>query len=642
KSMMHIVTEVDPHSGAIFAQNAYNTDFPQRTAFFDVDDPNRNMTCDRTEFLGRNGSLQQPRALERTHLSGKTGAGLDPCAALQVPISLADGEGRQIVFMLGMSKNGSAEASTLVRTLRGTAAAQSALDAVHRYWFQTLGTVQIDTPDPALNVLTNGWLMYQTIACRLWARSGYYQSGGAFGFRDQLQDGMALIHTQSHLLRAHLLLCAAHQFIEGDVQHWWHPPSERGVRTKCSDDFLWLPLATCRYVIATGDTSVLNENVHFIEGRPVGDEEDSYYDLPTRSTNVASLYQHCTRAITHGLRFGSHGLPLIGSCDWNDGMDKVGEHGRGESIWLGWFLYDVLINFAEIALHHSDTAFAELCKIEAEKLRINIEAHGWDGAWYRRAYFDDGTPLGSADNAECQIDAISQSWAVISGAGNPQRAKTAMDAVDQRLVRRDAALIQLLDPPFEKSALNPGYIRGYPPGVRENGGQYTHSAIWTIMAFARQDDQQRAWELLDLINPIHHGQNAATVATYKVEPYVIAADVYGVAPHIGRGGWTWYTGSAGWMYRLITESLLGMALEREQLSFNPCLPAKWPRISIHYRYRSSVYHIGVTQYKDGKNTVTVDGVLHAGAVLTLIDDQKEHAVEIRIVTPASIQTNGSR
>ena len=629
KSMMHVITEVDPNSGAIFAQNAYNTEFTQRIAFFDVDDPNRTLTCDRGEFIGRNGSLQQPQALERTHLSGKIGAGLDPCAALQVPFTLADGEGRQIVFMLGLSKNGSVDASTLVRKLRGTAAAQSALDAVHRYWDQTLGAVQIDTPDTSLNVLANGWLMYQTIACRLWGRTGYYQSGGAFGFRDQLQDVMALVHTQPQLLREHLLLCAAHQFVEGDVLHWWHPPSDRGVRTKCSDDFLWLPLATCRYVVATGDTGVLDETATFIEGRLVGEDEDSYYDLPTRSAKSASLYQHCTRAINHGLRFGSHGLPLIGSCDWNDGMDKVGEHGRGESVWLGWFLYDVLINFVDIANAHGDAAFAELCTTQATKLQANIEAHAWDGEWYRRAYFDDGSPLGSASNPECQIDAISQSWAVISGAGNPERAIQGMAAVDHRLVKRDAALIQLLDPPFDKSPLNPGYIRGYAPGVRENGGQYTHAAIWTIMAFARLGDHRRAWELLDLINPVNHGLSAEKIAIYKVEPYVVTADVYGVAPHIGRGGWSWYTGSAGWMYRLITESLLGLTLEGDQLSVRPLLPPKWQRFGIRYRYRSTTYQIGVTQHTDGENDITVDGILQDGAMLTLIDDQKEHVVAIR-------------
>ncbi|KAF3997781.1 GH36-type glycosyl hydrolase domain-containing protein [Glaciimonas immobilis] len=630
KSMMHVVTEVDPHSGALFAHNAYNTEFGQRVAFFDVDDPNRTVTGDRNEFIGRNGSLQQPQALERTHLSGKVGAGLDPCAAIQVPFTLANGESKQIVFMLGLSKNGSADASALVRKLRGSAAAHSALDAVHRYWDQTLGAVQIDTPDTSLNVLANGWLMYQTIACRLWARSGYYQSGGAFGFRDQLQDVMALVHTQPHLLRDHLILCAAHQFVEGDVLHWWHPPLGRGVRTKCSDDFLWLPLATCRYIIATGDTTVLDEMAHFLEGRPVGDNEDSYYDLPAHSTTTATLYQHCMRAITHGLRFGVHGLPLIGSCDWNDGMDKVGEHGHGESVWLGWFFYHVLVTFAGIAARHGDIAFSDLCRSEAKKLQTNIETNAWDGEWYRRAYFDDGSPLGSATNPECQIDAISQSWAVISGAGDPERAKKAMDSVDHRLVRREARLIQLLDPPFDKSPLNPGYIRGYAPGVRENGGQYTHAAIWTIMAFADLGDHRRAWELLDLINPVKHGLSAENIAIYKVEPYVISADVYGIAPHMGRGGWSWYTGSAGWMYRLITESLLGLKLENDRLTITPCIPPEWTRFSIRYRYRSTNYQINLTQHDDGANLMTIDGVFIAHHSVPLVDDEKEHVVEIRM------------
>ncbi|MFC5472552.1 GH36-type glycosyl hydrolase domain-containing protein [Paraherbaspirillum soli] len=634
KSAMHVITEVDPNSGALLARNAYNTEFHNRVAFFDVDDPNRTVSGDRIEFIGRNGSLRRPQALERQHLSGKVGAGLDPCAALQVPFALADGEERQIVFMLGLARNGSAEAGNLVRRMRGSAAAQTALDAVHRYWQQTLGTVQIKTPDHSLNVLANGWLMYQTIACRLWARSGYYQSGGAFGFRDQLQDVMTLIHTQPQMLRNHLLLCAAHQFVEGDVQHWWHPPSDRGVRTKCSDDYLWLPLATCRYVIASGDTGVLNETVHFLEGRAVNPDEDSYYDLPGRSSQVASLYQHCVRAINHGLRFGEHGLPLIGSCDWNDGMDKIGEHGRGESVWLAFFLYDVLTRFEAIAALHGDAEFAQTCRTEAIKLQSNIEKNAWDGEWYRRAYFDDGTPLGSSANEECQIDSISQSWSVLSGSGDPARARSAMLAVDRRLVRRDAALMQLLDPPFDKSALNPGYIRGYVPGVRENGGQYTHAAIWATMAFAQLGDSRRAWQLLALINPVNHGRSAAQIATYKIEPYVVAADVYGVAPHVGRGGWSWYTGSAGWMYRLIVESLLGLTLKGDQLSFAPCLPAAWDGFSLRYRYRGSHYQIYVTQQASEPASISVDSVLQPGSSITLIDDQREHTVEVRLLVAA--------
>ncbi len=628
KSEMHIITELDPLSGALFARNGYNTEFGERIAFFDVDSIKRSITCDRAEFIGRNGSLAKPAAMLRTRLSGKAGAGLDPCSAIQVPIDLLDGQRREIVFMLGVAGRRSADVSSLVQRYRGNEAAQRALDAVRKHWDHTLGAVQITTPDVAINVLTNGWLMYQTIACRLWARSGYYQSGGAFGFRDQLQDAMALIHTEPHLLREQLLRCAAHQFVEGDVQHWWHPPADRGVRTHCSDDYLWLPLATHRYVTSTGDRGVLNDSTHFIDGRPVNADEDSYYDLPQRANESANLYQHCVRAITRGLRFGEHGLPLIGSCDWNDGMDKVGEHGKGESVWLAFFLYDVLTKFIDIAQLMDDAPFAGRCLSEATTLRSNIERHGWDGDWYRRAYFDDGTPLGSASNSECQIDSISQSWAVLSGAGDATRIASAMRQVDQRLVRREHALIQLLDPPFSTSDLNPGYIRGYVPGVRENGGQYTHAAIWTAMAFAKLGDGVKAWELLGMINPINHARTAAEMAIYKVEPYVMAADVYAVSPHIGRGGWTWYTGSSGWMYRLIVESLLGITLDVDKLHLAPIMPAEWPSFEVRYRYRESSYLIKVT--RSGAPGLVVDGVAITGTVVTMVDDGAQHRVEFGV------------
>jgi len=635
KTAMHVITEVEARAGALIARNAYNTEFPDRVAFFDVDDASRSVSADRTEFLGRNGTLCNPAAMARTRLSGKVGAALDPCAAMQVAFELDDGEEREIVFRLGVGRDGS-EASSLLQRFRGAAAARAALDAVRAHWQHTLGAVQVKTPDPAFDVLANGWLLYQTIACRVWARSGYYQSGGAFGFRDQLQDAMALVHAKPALVREHLLRCAARQFVEGDVQHWWHPPSGRGVRTRCSDDYLWLPLATARYVGATGDRGVLDQSIHFLEARAVNPEDDSYYDLPRRSAESASLYQHCVRAITHGLRYGAHGLPLMGSGDWNDGMNRVGIKGTGESVWLGFFLCTVLDQFAAIARLQGDASFAERCKSEAAALRRNLELHGWDGEWYLRAYFDDGSPLGSATNPECRIDSIAQSWSVLSGAGDPARARIAMNAVDARLVRRDHALIQLLDPPFDRSHLDPGYIRGYVPGVRENGGQYTHGAIWAAMAFAAIGDRERAWELAAMINPVNHARTPEAVATYKVEPYVISADVYALAPHIGRGGWSWYTGSAGWMYRLFVESLLGLTREKDRLRFAPCIPADWPAFTVRYRYRETVYDIAVQQVvaageRSGATSVKLNGVAQPDNSIALAGDRDEYHVVVLCV-----------
>jgi cellobiose phosphorylase len=641
KSAMHVTTEIGAVNGALFARNPYNSEFPEWVGFFDVDEPARTVSGDRTEFIGRNGTLRDPAAMHRTRLSGKVGAALDPCAVIQVAFDLAEGQERAIVFRLGAGSNADA-AALLARRFRGSGAAREALEAVVRYWRYTLTAVQVETPDAALNVLTNGWLVYQTLACRLWARSGYYQSGGAYGFRDQLQDVMALVHAEPSLTRAQITLCARHQFIEGDVQHWWHPPSGRGVRTHCSDDYLWLPLATCRYVLTTGDMSILDETAPFLEGRPVNAEDDSYYDLPRGSDESASIYQHCVRAILYGLRFGTHGLPLIGSGDWNDGMNLVGRHGKGESVWLAFFLYYVLGEFAKVARLRDDPSFADRCETEAAQLRQRIEQNAWDGEWYRRAYFDDGSPLGSLDNAECQIDSVAQSWAVLSGAGDTVRARMAMNAVDARLVRRDHALIQLLDPPFDTSDLDPGYIRGYVPGVRENGGQYTHGAIWTAMAFAALGDGARAWELTGLINPVNHALTPDGTAAYKVEPYVVAADVYALAPHTGRGGWTWYTGSAGWMYRLVVESLLGLRLEVDRLRFAPCLPLEWNEFSLRYRYGETYYHIAVRRTEaEGDEEldrvrVTVDGVAQEGQFVPLADDRREHHVEVRVASRSQV------
>ncbi|MBU0479653.1 MAG: cyclic beta 1-2 glucan synthetase [Proteobacteria bacterium] len=641
-NLMHIATETDLQSGALFARNAYGHECDNRIVFVQVSELKRSVTGNRTGFIGRNGSLASPAAMRRKRLSGRTGAGFDPCAAIQSQIKLAEGQEHEIVFIFGAAANGE-QARRFIEQYSGPAGAQQALEAVWEHWNHTLGAVNVETPDPALNVLANGWLVYQTLSCRLWGRSGYYQSGGAYGFRDQLQDTMALLHTTPGLVREQLLRCAERQFLQGDVQHWWHPPNGQGVRTHFSDDYLWLVYATCRYVAATGDTGVLDESVRFLEGRELRPEEEAYYDQPQPSAETASLYEHCVRAIKNGLRFGEHQLPLMGCGDWNDGMNLVGRDGRGESVWLAWFLYENLQRFAGLAQGREDALFAEECAGQAARLRENIEAHGWDGEWYKRAWFDDGTPLGSAENEECRIDSISQSWSVISGGGDPVRARQAMTAVDKQLVRPESQLIQLLDPPFDKSSLEPGYIKGYVPGVRENGGQYTHAAIWTTMAFAMLGERERAWELFAMLNPVNHGNGPAEIERYKVEPYVMCADIYAAKPHTGRGGWTWYTGAASWMYRLTVEALLGLQLEVDRLRITPCIPAHWESYEIHYRYRETLYHIRfrcVGEKPGDVIRVVVDGVQQkesgfekAGlrqGLIPLVDDHREHYVEVNL------------
>ena len=638
-NLMHVVTETDLQSGALFARNAYGRECANRVVFAQVSELVRTVTGSRTEFIGRNGTLAAPAAMRRKRLSGGTGAGLDPCAALQTGIDLDQGQEREIVFIFGAARN-NGEAQHFIQRFSGPIRARQALEAVWEHWNRTLGAVHVETPDPALDVLVNGWLIYQTLSCRLWGRSGYYQSGGAYGFRDQLQDTMALIHTTPWLAREQLIRCAGRQFLQGDVQHWWHPPNGQGVRTHFSDDFLWLVYATSRYVLATGDVGVLDESVHFLEGRDLKPEEEAYYDHPQRSDEAASLYEHCVRAIKNGLRFGEHQLPLMGCGDWNDGMNLVGREGKGESVWLAWFLYDNLQQFAKLAQSREDGLFAEMCIGQAARLLDNIEANGWDGGWYRRAYFDDGTPLGSAQNDECRIDSISQSWAVISGDGDPGRARQAMAAVDEHLVRPEAQLIGLLTPPFDTSELEPGYIKGYVPGVRENGGQYTHAAIWATTAFALLGDRQRAWELFAMLNPVNHGSTPEAIQRYKVEPYVMGADIYGAAPHTGRGGWTWYTGAAGWMYRLSVETLLGLQLEVDHLRLAPRIPDHWQGYKIHYRYRDTFYHITISTVGENSQQVTcvtIDGLEVEGdgagktpGLIPLLDDRRDHYVEVEM------------
>ena len=630
-NLPHIVSEIDPSSGGLFARNAYSSEFATRVAFLDCSEAQRTVSGDRLEVIGRNSTLARPDCMSRARLSGRVGAGLDPCLAMQVAVDLATGQEREIVFIFGSGRD-LGDARMLLQRFRGVGPARTALEGVWGYWNDTLGAINVQTPDAALNFLCNGWLIYQVLSSRMWGRSGFYQSGGAFGFRDQLQDALALVHCAPALLREQILRAAGRQFPEGDVQHWWHPPTGRGVRTHISDDYLWLPYAVCRYVSALGDTGVLDEKIHFVEGRTVNPEEDSYYDLPLRSEDAASIYEHCVRAISHGLRFGVHGLPLIGSGDWNDGMNLVGAHGQGESVWLGFFLYDVLRRFSVLAQQRGDVGFAAECTREAVQLRDNLEAHGWDGAWYRRAYFDSGEPLGSAQNEECRIDSLPQSWSVLSGAGDAERSRQALAALDRLLVRRDLGLIQLFAPPFDTSTLKPGYVKGYVPGVRENGGQYTHAAIWAVMAFAELGEVERAWELFGLINPVHHGDSEAAIDTYKVEPYVVSADIYTNPQHAGRGGWTWYTGSAGWLYQLVIESLLGLKRTVDRLHLAPKIPSGWESFEVYYRHHHTSHHIHVRNLGGGHRVqrVVCDGIEQTDQTIPLRSDGQQHHAEVEV------------
>lgn len=630
KTQMHTRTFIDPKTGAVFAANPFNTEFPGRVMFLESSEALRSVTGDRTEFLGRNGTSADPEALHRVHLSGRVGAGLDPCTAMQIPFELEPGQEKDVVFIMGCGRN-LADARELVYRYRGVTSAYQARDRVWEFWNRTLGAINVQTPDPAFDMLANGWLLYQTMASRFMARSGFYQSGGAFGFRDQLQDVMAFLHSKPEMIREHLLLCASRQFSEGDVQHWWHPPHGRGVRTRISDDYLWLPLVTCMYVEKIGDTGILTQDIHYLEGRLVNSGEESYYDLPMRSEMSGTLYDHCKRAVQNGMRFGSHGLPLMGSGDWNDGMNLVGSAGKGESVWLGFFFSHVLGRFAELARSQGDLEFGLICDTERLQLGKNLEEYAWDGEWYRRAFFDDGQALGSAQNEECKIDSIAQSWSVLSGASTPEHRAKAMQSLDKYLVKRDLGIISLLDPPFDKSEQEPGYIKGYVPGVRENGGQYTHAAVWAAMAFAQQGDKVKANELLSMINPIHHGSTFAEIQRYKVEPYVMAADVYGVEPHAGRGGWTWYTGSSSWMYRLMIETILGLDLRVNKLYLHPCQSADWKEFQVHYRHHETLYHLHFTQGNSvNALRIVLDGSEQEGGFLPLVDDHVVHHVEIYI------------
>jgi cyclic beta-1,2-glucan synthetase len=633
-SAPYVMTEIDSGTGALFARNRWNPAFASRVAFVDLGGRQTGWTGDRREFIGRNGTLASPAALAGTvPLSNNVGAGLDPCGVLRTTVELPANGVIEIVCLLGQAASTEA-ARSLVERYRA-----ADLDAVRsevgRYWDDVLGRIQVKTPDRPMDVMLNGWLLYQTLACRFWARSAFYQASGAWGFRDQLQDGMALAGVCPVLARDHLLRAAARQFVEGDVQHWWLPHSGQGVRTRISDDRVWLAYAVAHYVETAGDAAVLDAIVPFIEGqRLAAGEQDSFFQ-PTVSDATATLFEHCARALDHSLALGGHGLPLIGTGDWNDGMNRVGELGRGESVWLGWFLHAALTAFAPLADARHETDRAAAWRAHAGTLAASLAREAWDGAWYRRGWFDDGTPLGSATSEECRIDSIAQSWAVLAGASDPGRAALAMAAVERELIRPGDRLALLFAPPFDKTSLDPGYIKGYPPGIRENGGQYTHAALWSVIAFAGLGEGDKAAGLFSLLNPINHARTRADVHRYKVEPYVVAADVYATPPHVGRGGWTWYTGSAGWMQRAGVENILGLRLQGPILHLDPCIPGAWPGFEISLRHGSARYEIRVDN-PDGAGRGVAFAAVDATVImerpfrLRLADDGLTHRLRIRL------------
>ncbi|MBL9033415.1 MAG: glycosyl transferase [Rhodospirillaceae bacterium] len=633
-SAAFVATEIDPETGAMFARNAWNSAFGARVAFADFGGRQTDWTGDRREFLGRNGTVASPAALARAGpFSNKVGAGLDPCGALRTTVELAPNAAIELVAFLGQAASAD-DARRLVTQYRA-ADLDAVRSAINRHWDDVLGAVQVKTPDRSMDIMLNGWLLYQTLACRVWARSAFYQSSGAYGFRDQLQDGMALVTVRPAMVRHHLLRAAARQFVEGDVQHWWLPHSGQGVRTRISDDRAWLAFTVAHYVDATDDSGVLDEVIPFLEGQKLQPgEHDSFFD-PTVSDETASLFEHCARALDQSLDLGSHGLPLIGTGDWNDGMNRVGEHGKGESVWLGWLLYATLMAFAPLADARRHSARAAAWRAQAIALQASLEGEAWDGEWYRRGWFDDGTPLGSAANDACRIDSIAQSWSVISGAAEPARAASAMASVERELIRPKDGVALLFAPPFDKTSLEPGYIKGYPPGIRENGGQYTHAGLWSVMAFAGLGEGDKAIELFSLLNPINHARTRADAHRYKVEPYAVAADVYAAPAHVGRGGWTWYTGSSGWMQRASIESILGLRLRGSRLHLDPCIPKGWPKFEMSVRYRSARYEILVRNpsgVSRGILAAELDGkvITERPLRLPLLDDGLTHHVELTL------------
>jgi cellobiose phosphorylase len=597
-------------------------------------------TADRQEFLGRNGKLESPAAMSQQRLSGTTGPLHNPCGSVQLKLTIEPGGEQKVYILLGCEHSREA-ALKLVKKYKQSNICERAFDHLKEFWEGVLDQISVSTPSPELDVLLNNWLLYQVLGCRMWARTAFYQAGGAYGFRDQLQDSLSLLHSRPDLTKAQILLHAAHQFEEGDVQHWWHEETNRGIRTRYSDDLLWLSYTVARYVKHTGDNGLLDEVIPFLHSEPLREGEHERYEPTVISERSGTVFEHCLLALDRSLRFGEHGLPLIGIGDWNDGLNRVGEAGRGESVWLGWFLSDVLSQFTDLCERRGDVERANRYRREREALAASLNDHAWDGEWYRRAITDDGQWLGSIHNEECRIDAIAQSWAVISEAAPKDKALRAMQSFDRELVDRNLNVANLLTPPFDHTEPSPGYIQGYPPGVRENGGQYTHGVIWSIIAWCQLGDGNKAFELFHMLNPLTHAQTPGEVRRYAGEPYVMAADIYTEDPHKGRAGWTWYTGAAGWMYQAGMEWILGLRRRGERLYVCPCIPHEWPEYSVNYRFMSSIYKITVKnpmRKSSGATTLTIDGqetdleeqTEGGGSYVELRDDGQVHHVVLTL------------
>ena len=625
----HVRVEMLRDQSTMLASNTFEPDYADQVAFSAVSETLTGFTSNRRTFIGRNGALSSPAALRGGLLDGDASGAPEPCSALQMQITLEPGATREICIVLGAA-SGRGAALALASRYRDPKTAREEIDRAVAAWDKRLGAIKATTPEPTFDLIVNRWSLYQALSCRMWGRIALYQSSGAYGFRDQLQDSMAIVYAEQKLARDHILFAASRQFEEGDVQHWWHPDSGRGVRTKFADDLIWLPFVLNHYIRVSGDTSILDEVTTYVTSRTLGEHEDELYDVPDISTKTNTVYGHAIQALGRACTAGAHGLPLMRGGDWNDGMNRVGVGEKGESVWLAWFLFKTLTEFAEHSKARGDDAKAAELVGTADRYRQAVEDTSWDGEWYRRAYYDDGAPLGSHVNVECKIDSIAQSWSIISGAGDPERSKIAMESFNKYLVREDGRLLMLLTPSFNEGSHDPGYIRGYLPGVRENGAQYTHAAIWSVLATAMLGHGDRALDLFQMINPVTHALTPQDVEIYKVEPFVVAADVYTAEGHLGRGGWTWYTGSASWLYRVGLEAILGFKKIGDTLVIDPCIPKSWPEFHIDYRHGSTNYSITVKNPRGVERGVMSTTVNGKESTITLADDGQRREVIVTL------------